>query len=371
MYISDEYFKELVQIINDFSQGNFNFDEEKLKTLYIENNELTNALIMFKKNQTEHINDAITILNSFINGDYSSIPIIHDNDYSAIYKKYNQLSEQLDLISKNINDIQKFIIKNGIIKSSLNTSELTGKWLYNANNLNTILNYCATIFNQIIRVLHNVEHGNLNTKINEKNLSGDFLYLAQTINKMTKKLKEIDMENNLQKERLEMLSHTDALTGIYNRGYFNKIVPNILNTAKRNDAMISFAIIDIDLFKNINDTYGHLAGDKVLKNIASIIKRHITRKNDYYFRIGGEEFAIIFSANDKKKAFDFMNIIREDVSKIVTVTDDGEIIDHITISIGLTSKRAKEIQSLSSLFSETDHLLYKAKETGRNKIVQN
>ncbi len=137
--------------------------------------------------------------------------------------------------------------------------------------------------------------------------------------------------------RLEMISITDALTGMYNRGYFDEIFPKLLSDKKRFDALICFAILDID----------------------------------FCFRVGGEEFAIIFSAENKDKAFKFMNKIRKNVENLKIKDHESQLINNITISIGLSCKRAIDIESTHSLYVETDKLLYKAKNTGRNRVEMN
>ncbi len=176
---------------------------------------------------------------------------------------------------------------------------------------------------------------------------------------------------NRDNEKLEYISKTDALTGLNNRGYFDKIMPEILQREKRSDSLICFAILDIDFFKNFNDTYGHQIGDQVLKSVANILINSAYRDNDLCFRIGGEEFAIIFSSIDEKKAFKFMNKIKELVEELELTNEKGEHIHNITISIGLTCKRASEIENLKTLFEETDKLLYRAKNSGRNIVIKN
>ncbi len=172
-------------------------------------------------------------------------------------------------------------------------------------------------------------------------------------------------------KKLEYISKTDSLTGLNNRGYFDKIVPEILNSGKRSDGLICFAILDIDFFKNFNDTYGHQTGDEVLKSVANVLITIASRDEDLCFRIGGEEFAVIFSAVNKKKAFQFMNKIKDTVEELELKNEKGESIHNITISLGLTCKRASEVESFETLFEETDKLLYKAKESGRNIVIQN
>lgn len=172
-------------------------------------------------------------------------------------------------------------------------------------------------------------------------------------------------------EKLEFLSKTDALTKLNNRGCFDKVVPEILADEKRTDGLISFAILDIDYFKNFNDEYGHKIGDKVLKSVAKILKDTLKRDEDYCFRIGGEEFAVVFSAYNKEKAIKFMNKVRERIENIEMKDEAGNILNSVTISIGLVCKRAGDIKDFETMFKEADTLLYKAKNNGRNRVCYN
>ncbi len=173
------------------------------------------------------------------------------------------------------------------------------------------------------------------------------------------------------KKRLEAISITDSLTGLFDRRFFEKIVPQLINRSKRNNSLICFALIDIDFFKRYNDDYGHQVGDDVLKKVANVFMSYMKRADDYCFRIGGEEFCIIFNAEDEKRAFYFMKKIKKEIECMEIRDKHDKIIDNVTISIGLTCKKATEIENVDALFYATDKLLYTAKETGRNKIVQN
>ncbi len=173
------------------------------------------------------------------------------------------------------------------------------------------------------------------------------------------------------KERLQHILITDSLTGTYNRGYFDEVMPQVLNAKKRNDSLMSFAILDIDFFKNFNDSYGHHMGDEVLRRVANVLREHALRNNDLCFRVGGEEFAMIFSAHDQYNAYDFMFKIKDEIEQLIIKNNKDEVLDKVTISIGLTCKRASEIRNIQELYTQTDKLLYKAKENGRNRIEKN
>ncbi len=164
-------------------------------------------------------------------------------------------------------------------------------------------------------------------------------------------------------------SITDSLTKLFNRRYFDEIAPEIIENTKKYDRILCFALMDIDFFKNYNDTYGHQAGDNALINITKVFKSSIKRRDDYCFRIGGEEFCMIFLAKSEQKAIDFMKRIQSKVEELKIEHKTSGVSDFLTISVGLSCKRKDDIESLESLFEETDKLLYQAKETGRNKMV--
>ncbi|MGY3725413.1 diguanylate cyclase [Granulicatella balaenopterae] len=179
----------------------------------------------------------------------------------------------------------------------------------------------------------------------------------------------IQMKN---RKELEQLSHTDGLTGLFNRGYFDVVLPEILNNQKRADSLMCFAMLDIDYFKSFNDRYGHQVGDEVLREVAHILMSTLQRDEDYCFRIGGEEFALIFSARNQEKARKFMDTLRMKIAQLNVFGDEKKnITNQVTVSMGLTCKRALEILNATTLYEETDKLLYQAKKSGRNQIVQN
>jgi len=170
-------------------------------------------------------------------------------------------------------------------------------------------------------------------------------------------------------DMIDMLQHikesavTDALTGMHNRHYLHEISENLLSHAKRSNKPLSLAIFDIDFFKKINDKYGHLAGDKVLKSFASLLMRRM-RKSDIVVRYGGEEFIAIFPDTDQKRAFIAVESIRNLVKDMSIVLDNGQYVK-ITISAGIAEYNGNE--TLDKLIERADKYLYLAKERGRNR----
>lgn len=177
--------------------------------------------------------------------------------------------------------------------------------------------------------------------------------------------------NITDKKHIEKLSITDGLTSVFNRRHFNNIFPKFINMAKRKNDLVCFLMIDIDYFKDYNDTYGHQKGDDALIDIAKCIKKSLKRADDYLFRLGGEEFCIIFKAENKNYAIDFANNIRNNVENLHIPHSKNTASKYVTISLGLACKEALEIDSENSMYKESDKLLYKAKSNGRNTLCVN
>lgn len=171
------------------------------------------------------------------------------------------------------------------------------------------------------------------------------------------------------KKRIEEIAITDALTGIYNRRHFNTIFSRFLSSAKRNNALICFAIMDVDHFKDYNDTYGHQQGDDVLIQVAQSIQTRMFRADDYCFRLGGEEFGIIFKCENSEKSFLFVDSIRESIEKLEIEHRKNSASPFVTVSIGLMCLESGLIENETQLYAAADKCLYRAKENGRNRLI--
>ena len=173
--------------------------------------------------------------------------------------------------------------------------------------------------------------------------------------------------NITNKKYIEQLSITDELTQLYNRRHFNIKIEEEINRAKRDDKYFTLLIIDIDYFKQYNDTYGHQKGDVALEKVASVLKTFTNRVSDFAFRLGGEEFGII-TALDKEKAIDFATAIREKIEALKIEHSASEVSSYITISIGISSRKGFDITNSDAMYKEADDALYDAKNLGRNCI---
>jgi diguanylate cyclase (GGDEF)-like protein len=183
--------------------------------------------------------------------------------------------------------------------------------------------------------------------------------------KVLSRTRELEAAN----EQLEKLTMTDMLTGLPNRRHFEQQYAQIWELSKRNNLRLSVVMCDIDLFKKINDTYGHLVGDIVLKKIAEILKNTSKRSTDYIARIGGEEFILILPDADEVHATAFCEMIQQHMQRLSIVIDETTVLENITFSFGVSTLVPKEDMWLKIALKQADDALYKAKENGRNTVV--
>lgn len=212
-------------------------------------------------------------------------------------------------------------------------------------------------------------------EIKNKKENGDSYWISTTIeaifDKFGVKSGYTSIKHDItDKKQIEIISITDGLTQIFNRRYFDELFPKFINSAKRENELISFIIMDIDHFKQYNDTYGHQEGDNVLIQVADTIKNSLNRVEDYCFRLGGEEFGVLYKSESKQKALEFANSIRQNIENLEIVHEKNSASSYITVSMGLICKEATQIK-VESIYKEADKLLYKAKEFGRNQVSSN
>ena len=186
---------------------------------------------------------------------------------------------------------------------------------------------------------------------------GDFIKIGRTIFKF---LSGGNIENAYHEE-IYRLTTVDGLTQVFNRRYFLEQLEREVSRAKRYRRDLSLIMFDIDRFKDINDSYGHLAGDYVLKQLATVVKGKI-RKEDIMARYGGEEFVIILPEIDAPNALNFAEKVRKIVEKAAFRFEDTRI--NVTVSVGVAS--LDDGDDSSSLIKRADDRLYDAKASGRN-----
>ncbi len=178
--------------------------------------------------------------------------------------------------------------------------------------------------------------------------------------------KDLDQERLQHRhDLLNKLAGVDSLTGLYNRREFFNISESLIFGAKNTMSPYALMMLDLDHFKKVNDTYGHDAGDTVLKEVTKAINEH-KRSDDIFGRIGGEEFAIFLPKTNAKEAELLANELCLVVEKLIVQSESQSI--PITVSIGVTADLNYE-STLSELMKSSDIALYEAKEKGRNCVV--
>lgn len=127
-------------------------------------------------------------------------------------------------------------------------------------------------------------------------------------------------------------------------------------------------MLDIDFFKQYNDTYGHQEGDIVIKSVANVLKNRTNRADDFAFRVGGEEFVIITHI-EKDKILNYAISIKDDIENLKIEHRGNKASKYVTISLGVVCKNATEIHSSEEIYKKADDNLYEAKRSGRNCVV--
>ena len=179
-------------------------------------------------------------------------------------------------------------------------------------------------------------------------------------------------EDITDKMRAEELSITDDLTSLFNRRHFNNLFPQELARAEREKKLLALMIIDVDYFKPYNDNYGHQKGDHVLQTIARSITEQLRRAGDFAFRIGGEEFGAIVSADHSNEIYQLAEKLRKAIEDLKIEHNYNKVSPYITVSIGIKTSDLHGTQSadMELIYRLADEALYQAKESGRNRIVE-
>lgn len=212
---------------------------------------------------------------------------------------------------------------------------------------------------------------------NNPEINGQFNFSEEMLDEIQKNIEEIisnfpvPEDNkldvikkiNFMYSQTRYLSLTDALTGLYNRRHFNAELEREFMRSKRYGGNLCIAIIDIDFFKKINDTYGHLCGDYVLKEVAYLILENF-RKTDMVFRYGGEEFVVLMTETSLENSLIPLERLRKTIENNNFIFKGEKI--KVTISIGAETNHT---ESTEEFLNNADKALYQAKQSGRNQTV--
>lgn len=210
--------------------------------------------------------------------------------------------------------------------------------LYNAILLNNVVYYSPTAIIQAAAVVCTV-------------------LLAVII---VNKTKQTDQKANI----LQSMATTDMLTGLINRRYFDRRLAEEIARAKRHESNLTLALFDIDFFKRINDTYGHIVGDRILKELGELVLANI-RECDISARYGGEEFALILPETTQIEASDLLERLRQLIESYTFMKDETPVL--VTISVGIAQFDPE--YTPEDFIKQADAALYQAKKTGRNKVI--
>ncbi|HWP95166.1 MAG TPA: diguanylate cyclase [Gammaproteobacteria bacterium] len=184
--------------------------------------------------------------------------------------------------------------------------------------------------------------------------------MARVTNLITSK--QLFDQVKMQQKHLYELAMIDPLTGLYNRNSLNEFASKYFLEATRHDFDLSLLLIDIDHFKRINDTHGHLTGDIVLEEIGGMLKR-FCRQEDFAARFGGEEFLVIMPHCNEAAALAKGEQIRQQIAMLKPAGLD------VTASVGVAARPKGEVVTMETLFRVADEAVYAAKEQGRNRVV--
>ncbi len=234
----------------------------------------------------------------------------------------------------------------------------------NKNFTSRELQLLLSVSSQISAVLHNFilirKLETLNKELEDK-VRERTRELENALNSLEKITKELHEKNKV----LEEIAVTDKLTSLFNRGYFEDRLKFEIEKSFKFKRELSLLFIDLDKFKKINDTYGHLVGDKLLQKISEVIKESI-RKTDIAARYGGDEFVVILPETNIESAKMVAEKIRENIENTFIVVGDKKI--SVTASIGVAGIKEGQSTTFEKLIKFTDKSLYEAKKKGRNRV---
>ena len=224
----------------------------------------------------------------------------------------------------------------------------------------TSANVIATTYSRVLQIpqdtlwsMVNVSHG----------VARNLLFILSTRMRVDN---ELIVQNFNARREFEQAAQADALTGLHNRRWFNDAFARQIARCREDGVPFCLMLIDIDYFKRINDSYGHVMGDRALVLVATVLANHI-RPMDMLTRYGGEEFALGLPNTDLDEAFAVAERLRRAVEFLSLPFRMGEPLPHLTVSIGIARLQAG--QTLEALVAVADAALYRAKDGGRNRVV--
>lgn len=266
-----------------------------------------------------------------------------------------------DVVNKNICELYNYINEKKLkrkVKSVLVTNNPS---FYNVDQNRYLIKIpVESITNSIYKYMQQ----NITIVPYDRNKELVCLFIYNTTN-----LCETNHKLELLNEELVEMTHRDPLTKLSNRRYFSMQSKKIKSYSKRNNVSLSLIVLDIDKFKNINDSYGHLVGDEVIIHIARALEKNL-RDSDIISRFGGEEFVVLLQDCNIEDAYAVAQKIREYIQNAEVKIDEDTKIKY-TVSLGVAEfNELKDNDNLEQTFARADEALYEAKTSGRNKVIK-
>jgi len=357
IYMATEYsFQKIVQKSNEAKNQSLknNLNETKIFftniNKYLQNKNIEKIINSNIKEESINFNDELTQLFALNKDNLLYFKDFDDTKlhfYSISNSLFNETNELQIIINLNYpmadlkHDIDKsfkyFIITVSIVLFIL------------------IIIYFFIVFNISQKLIYLVD------KINKNKLANEDGLIVTEIYNLKKSYNKLHYNLNNQIIMNKKLLYIDTLTKSKNRKAYDKKILKLLSNFNRYKTVFSIAILDIDNFKYINDTYGHRVGDNVLIDMVRLIKSTI-RNNDYLFRVGGEEFVLLYEHTTLKNSKTISEKIRSIIQKDLNTVDQ----ELITVSIGLTEVKINDTED--SIYKRADELLYKSKNNGKNTL---
>ena len=192
-----------------------------------------------------------------------------------------------------------------------------------------------------------------------------FIVIVYIMFQVIKKDKQLTVLN----KKYKIDSITDSMTNLYNRKYFDTIFDNMSFIANENNWKCAFIMIDIDYFKQYNDTYGHDMGDDALKKVALTIKEYFNKKYEFTFRLGGEEFGVVLFDISKDILENCLKEMNKRVLELQIEHKNSKILPVLSISMGAIIYEPNSYISANKLYKQADECLYESKQNGRNQVI--
>lgn len=194
--------------------------------------------------------------------------------------------------------------------------------------------------------------------------------ILRQLRRITRISDRTTVDLNTKQQALQGRVNIDELTGIFNRRFMEEKISLEINKLSRiPGSLMSFLMMDIDFFKNYNDTYGHSQGDECLKTVAAVLAGSLPRVGDFVARYGGEEFAAVLPNTDAGGAKVVAEKILDNIRDCGIIHEKSKVAGHVTISIGATTCEVKLCQRSEDYIKRADKALYKAKAEGRDRYI--